>query len=459
MGTSLVKGRASVGAATSMRRSAATRIAATTAGVLLLSLVVLGGSAVAISYALMARGLDRRIAEASAELLRRGGSDRAAIVAAIRQHAIGSTTGVSFALFAPDGARLAGPSYAPVARLGWYDMELHDPVEGTDPIRILTVRTPGGDLLSIAGNRRPLMMAQAAIGWLFLASVVTIALLCAIMGWLLARYLDRRLAPIAATARAVQAGDLAQRVPVSRREDEIDMAAASLNVMLDRIAALMENLRQVSSDLAHDLRTPLTRLRTRLEGASSAADARAAIPAAIAEIDAVVRLFEAILRIAEIDGRRQSDTALVELEALALDVVGAMGEAFHAAGIDLRLRSDHDCSVTGDRAQIAAALVNLLENVLQHAGRGARARVTVRCQDDSVLMSVADDGPGVPAADLDRIFDRFVRLDRARSTPGHGLGLSLVRAIATAHGASVSAQPGEGGRGLAVTIAFPLAHG
>ncbi len=442
------------------RARAATRIAVTSAGVLLSSIVLLGGLAVAIAYAAMNHALDRRIEAAAAGLHRAGETGgRAAMVAAIRAHDAGTASGVDLSLVAADGRLLAGSRALGASRPGWRDLSLHDPIEGTDPVRVLTLAAANGDRIAVAGNRRPLMMAQAAIGWLFLASIVMIALLCAVTGWLLARYLDRRLSPIAATAAAVRDGDLAHRVPVGPRGDEFDAAAAALNLMLDQVAALMANLRQVSGDLAHDLRTPLTRLRTRLEGVRDDAEARAAIPWAIAQIDDVVRLFEAILRIAEIDGVRRHHAETVELEALALDVVHAISPAFAEADIDLRLRTDHDAVVAGDRAQIAAALVNLLENVLQHAGAGTSATVTVRDRGDAVVLRVADTGPGVPVAERERIFDRFVRLDRARATPGHGLGLSLVRSIAQGHGATLSAgSAGVGAApGLAVTIVFPAA--
>lgn len=422
------------------------------------SLIVLGSIAVAITYAAIARDLDRRVAGASADLLRsHAGGGRAALLRAIHAHDITTTTGVSFALFAPDGAELAGRRDMPPPQLGWADVEMHDPIEGSDPVRTLTVPAPGGDRLTAMGNRRPLMMAQRAIGWLFVASILLVALLCSFTGWLLARYLRHRLRPIAATAAAVREGDMRHRVPVSTRGDEFDEAAAALNLMLDRVAGLMQNLRQVSSDLAHDLRTPLTRIRVRLERLRDGDVGAEAIAPLIGQVDALVDLFNAILRIAAIDGVPRSE-GRVDLEAVALDVVGALSPTFAETGRTLTLSSDHDAVIAGDAAQIGAVLVNLLENVLRHAGPGAAASVLVRRGRAGVSLTVRDTGPGVPAEEASRIFDRFVRLDRSRSTPGHGLGLSLVRSVATAHDAAISVQTEAGG--FAVTLTFPACrHG
>ena len=161
--------------------------------------------------------------------------------------------------------------------------------------------------------------------------------------------------------------------------------------------------------------------------------------------------------IAAIDGVPRSE-GRVDLEAVALDVVGALSPTFAETGRTLTLSSDHDAVIAGDAAQIGAVLVNLLENVLRHAGPGAAASVLVRRGRAGVSLTVRDTGPGVPAEEASRIFDRFVRLDRSRSTPGHGLGLSLVRSVATAHDAAISVETEAGG--FAVTLTFPACrHG
>ncbi|KQT35430.1 hypothetical protein ASG29_03645 [Sphingomonas sp. Leaf412] len=439
-----------------LRRSAGTRIAVTAAALFLAATLVVGGGLVAATRAGMSQALDRRIVAAGDAMVaaaRRGG--RAAVVAAMRRQQDNGAGAIGLALYDRDGRSIAGRGDWPMPAPGWADAVLPDAVEGGDPARLLTIALPGGDRLMVAGNRRPLLMAQQAIGWLFLASLVSIAILCAAMGWLLARYIDRRLSPIVGTATAVIGGDLARRVPVGRHGDEFDTAALALNVMLDRIAGLMANLRQVTGDVAHDLRTPLTRIRLRLERAAGGPGADAAIRAAIVQLDELVAMFNAILRIAEIEGAPAARVEPVELEALVLDVTGSMRPVFEDAGIALRVRSDHDCVVMGDRGQIAAAVVNLLENVLRHAAGGSDAQVDLRTDGGAVVLTVRDTGPGVDDRDLARIFDRFVRLDGARTEAGHGLGLSLVKAVVQAHGGTVAAA--RRSPGLEVTIVLPAA--
>ncbi|GGB40663.1 hypothetical protein GCM10011380_32650 [Sphingomonas metalli] len=428
-----------------------------TAGLLFAAMLLLGGSAVLAVYAGMVHRLDSSIIRAADDLMalraRRG---PAALVEAIRQREHVASDSLDVALYDRAGRLLAGrPGIVPPPE-GWHDMVFPDPVEGGDPTRVLVTPTEAGGRLMIAGNRRPLLVARSVIGWLFVVASIIILLLCTLMGALLIRFLDRRLDPITRTANAVLAGDLGQRVPESGAGDEFDRAARSLNLMLDRIAGLVDNLRQVSSDLAHDLRTPLTRIRVGLERAPApgSGGTAEAIQAAIAQIDDVVLLFEAILRIAEIDGSAGRTMTTLDLDVIARDIVETMAPAFADQAIDLVYRSGGACPIRGDRMQIAALLINLLENVLRHAPGSYRTEVGTMRGGAQVTLTVRDTGPGVPDGQLERIFDRFVRLDRSRSTAGHGLGLSMVRSVAQAHGAGVEAINDDG---LRVTLRFPLA--
>ncbi|MBL0901182.1 MAG: hypothetical protein IBJ17_21125, partial [Reyranella sp.] len=220
--------------------------------------------------------------------------------------------------------------------------------------------------------------------------------------------------------------------------------------MLARIQQLMDGLRQVSSDIAHDLRTPLGRLRQQLEEAreraTTTADYRVATEAAIEEADALLETFAALLRIAQVEaGAQRSAFAAFDLSGL----VKSLGETYEPVAEDsghrLDVAADDGISFTGDRQLVAQLLTNLLENALRHTPVGTKISLRLQKQDGGFRLAVADDGPGIPATEHDKVFDRFYRLDRSRSTAGSGLGLAMVRAIAGLHGLSIrleDANPG-----------------
>jgi signal transduction histidine kinase len=255
------------------------------------------------------------------------------------------------------------------------------------------------------------------------------------------------------TAEAIIEGDLGRRIPVGGSGDDLDRLAATFNRMLDRISALMDSLRQVSNDIAHDLRTPLTRLRQKLEVARSQgqpADRAEAVEGALQDVDAILETFSALLRIAQIEGgARRAAFRPLDLSALARNVVEAFAPSAEDAGQSLRFEGGAPVFVDGDGELLTQMLVNLVENALRHAGPSAQVLVHVRATTDEAgaqaTVSVIDDGPGVPEEERERLFDRFYRLERSRSTPGSGLGLALVAAIARLHGGLVSlcnAHPG-----------------
>jgi signal transduction histidine kinase len=277
---------------------------------------------------------------------------------------------------------------------------------------------------------------------------------------LLGAYLRKRLGRISATAQAIVAGDLSQRMPLSKRNDEFDRLAATLNAMLDRIAALMESLRQVSNDVAHDLRTPLSRLRTRLEIAlSEIGDAQAprcALQDALERTDELLALFSAILRISEVESQRLKESfERFDLSAEIEELCQSFAAPIEEGGRSLRWRVEPGLQLRGDCELIAQAVVNLLDNAQKHTPAGTRISVVLARSDERIRLEVADDGPGVPAAERTRITGRFVRLESARSTAGHGLGLNLVAAIALLHEAQLhfdDCRPG-----LIVVLTLPEA--
>ena len=239
-------------------------------------------------------------------------------------------------------------------------------------------------------------------------------------------------------------------------DDDLDRLAVTFNRMLDRIGALMDSLRQVSNDVAHDLRTPLTRLRQRLETASAQgepAEHGEALEGALQDVDAILETFAALLRIAQIEGgARRAAFSPLDLTSLALTVVEAFAPSAEDAGQSLRLEAEEGVIVDGDSELLTQMVVNLVENALRHAG--GRAEIVVRTgrTESEAVLRVADNGPGVPECERERIFDRFYRLERSRSTPGSGLGLALVAAVARLHGAAVSVHDAK--PGLDVQVAF-----
>jgi signal transduction histidine kinase len=226
----------------------------------------------------------------------------------------------------------------------------------------------------------------------------------------------------------------------------------------------MTALRQVTDDIAHDLRTPLSRLRQRLEGAArgatTAGDWQAEAMAAIAECDAILDLFAALLRIAQVEsgtGLRQGFAAF-DLSAVLEAVAEAYAPAAEARGQTLATAIAPGVTGFGDRALITQMLANLVENAVRHGRAGGRVTVGLhRAADGAGLAEITDDGPGIPAADRERVFGRFVRLDAARSTAGSGLGLALVRAIAAAHGIDLVLS--DAAPGLRATLRFGPAAG
>ncbi len=317
------------------------------------------------------------------------------------------------------------------------------------------LRLPDGAFLLVAQDASRLGEMQSAIVRAFVWAGALTLLFAIAGGVLLANNFLGRIDLISRTSRAIMAGDLAARIPARGTNDEIDQLVTGLNAMLDRIQSLMTGLRQVSSDIAHDLRTPLGRLRQRLEeardGATTTEAYRAATEDAIAEADALLETFSALLRIAQIEaGAQKSGFMEVDLSALFRSI----GDTYEAVAEDaqhrLERRIEDGLTITGDRRLLAQMLSNLIENALHHTPAGTTVTLALRKTGAGIEAEVADTGPGIPAGERDKVFDRFYRLDRSRTTPGSGLGLALVRAIAGLHGLSVKLEDRD--PGLAVVL-------
>ena len=373
---------------------------------------------------------------------------------------------LQYQLLDAGGHTVAGDLAAKGLPLGWsrFSSPAAAGRERRGTMLIRTERVAGGGLLSVGDD---LSHSEAIRNAIFRSIAVwgggAIALGLAIGLWLTMGAL-RRMDAVVDTVAAVGRGDLAARTPVSARGgagrgDDIDVLARGVNAMLDQIGLLVAALRRVSADVAHELRTPLTHVRQRLERAASAPDAEtraAELAAASTGMAQSLRLFDAMLRLAEIDGGgSRSRFARVDLAEVVDRVADAYRPEIEASGRRLEIAAPVRACVHGDADMLAQALANLLENSLKHGGSGRLVRIALEQTGDTILLRVEDDGPGVDAADLPLITQPFYRIDRARNTPGAGIGLAIVAAIARLHGAQLDIRNRPAG--LGVDIAFPAA--
>ena len=269
---------------------------------------------------------------------------------------------------------------------------------------------------------------------------------------------DRRLGRTQLALTAYASGEMSRRLPITGSGDELDRVALSVNTVLDRLAALMETTRQITIDAAHDLKTPMTRLLHRLAEAegNSAAEAKAVLRSAAADAKQIITNFDAMLRIAEIEaGARRSRFDLVDLSDVVETVADAYGPEAEQAGQRLETKIGPKLYVTGDRELLTQAFADLVENAIRHAGKGAAICLMAVSHAASVEAMVSDTGPGVPEADRERVLARFVRLEASRTTPGTGLGLTLVKAIADLHNARLALSDNDPGLRVTITFAQP----
>lgn len=325
---------------------------------------------------------------------------------------------------------------------------------GLSAIRGRGVLLPGAYLFVGWSTHQLLEMEEMVVGtfaWGLAASIG----LALVGGLIMSGRLMRRIEKISMTSRSIIGEDLRQRLPVTRAEDELDHLAGSINAMLDRIAALMNDLRQVTTDIAHDLRTPLTRLRQRLELAvrpgEDAAAARQTLESAVAEIDSILAIFGALLRIAQIEaGNRRIGFKAIPLSEL----LGAVAELYRPMaeenGQILIETIEPSLQVNGERELLMQLFANLIENALRHTPRGSTIALVARRTDRWAQVSVTDDGPGIPENLRGKVLQRFFRLESSRTTVGHGLGLSMANAIVKVHDATLELT--DAGPGLRATV-------
>ncbi|MBI4922493.1 MAG: HAMP domain-containing histidine kinase [Devosia nanyangense] len=296
----------------------------------------------------------------------------------------------------------------------------------------------------------------------FLLAVAGILVFSVVAGVVTARRVLKRIDTINATSAKIMSGNLSERIPVTRRNDEFDVLATSLNAMLDRIEGLMQGLKEVTDNVAHDLKTPLTRLRNKAESAlrdgGGGEAQREALETTLAESDKLIRTFNALLMIARAEAGAPSGAfADVDVSTIAEDVAELYEPAAEEAGMTLEATIAPGVHLRANRELIGQALVNLVENALKYyepaEGKTGRITVAVRADKGRVLIEVGDNGPGIPPEDRDRVVERFVRLEKSRTEPGSGLGLSLVAAVARLHKGELRIE--DNAPGLRAVIDLP----
>jgi signal transduction histidine kinase len=296
---------------------------------------------------------------------------------------------------------------------------------------------------------------HAALAW----SVALIFVLAGAVSISVTRRTVGRIEAINATSRAIMESGPGSRIPLRGTRDEWDQLAENLNTMLDRIEALMGEVKQVTDNVAHDLRTPLARIRGRLEKAygrrRDADQDQSLISETMADLDSVLRMFSSLTRISQIEtSDRTSAFRKVNLAEIASEVAELFDAAAEEGGGHLDTVGEQRVLVTGDRDLLFDATANLVDNAIKHGREAGQVTVGVNQSDGHAVISVADDGPGIPADEFQNIFKRFYRLERSRCTPGNGLGLSLVSAVARLHGARIEMTDNQ--PGLKVLLHFPL---
>jgi signal transduction histidine kinase len=416
----------------------------------------------AISWATsiyMANSLDAAVDSDIAELedaFQVGGN--VALAALVRERVRQTPQGPMYYLLQdPNGKVITGNLLPFHGGDGRFDLKAPRPDAPSVPIRTRGAVLGDGGYLMVGVDALPRREMHKLIlrvfGW---SAAITLALAFG-GGALMSSGLLRRIEMISRAARDIMAGDFSRRIPVRGTGDELDHLVRSLNAMLERNEVAMESVRQVSNDIAHDLRTPLTRLHQRLElaqrRARSVEEWQRAADGCLSDMDAILETFGALLRIAQIESgmpaRRFGEVDLSELLRTVIEVYQPMAEEREqrfSAEITSRLM------VWGDRELLAQMIANLIENAMKHSLVGASIRLTTSQSPSAIAVVVMDSGPGIPIAERGRVFQRFYRLESSRSTPGSGLGLSLVEAIAALHGASIELT--DNSPGLRVTLRF-----
>lgn len=369
-----------------------------------------------------------------------------------------------YLLLGKDGQKIAGnidlwPDKAEFDK-GWQMVSVKRS-EGSEPTLtgLRAVRLSDNDYLLVGRDARAIeTLRRSAIQSLTAALAMT-TLIAVGGGHLLSRFLLRKVKNVAITAEKIMQGDLSGRIPQSTDSDEFDQLAKSLNEMLSHIENLMESTRSVTDGIAHDFRSPLTRIKTRLEVVSRREhpedELRAAIASSLAEIDELLSTLNALMEIVRAEGKlSREQMTTIDLSILTRDVGELYQPLAEDKGLCLEINAGEPLSVHGHPALLAQAVSNLIDNAVKYTPSGETITLTTALGADGPFVAVADRGPGIPEDKRGEVIKRFIRLDDGRSTPGVGLGLSLVAAVAKQHGAQLVL--GDNQPGLRAVLRFPI---
>lgn len=365
------------------------------------------------------------------------------------------------------GYLLADASFAPLAgNLGAWPSALRgsrgsgnfSAGEGKPMLRATFITFPDGSHLLVGQDAADFEAFAQRIGIVLALCLGLIFLLAGVASLTVTRRTVGRIEAINATSRAIMLRGLGERIPLRDTRDEWDELAANLNSMLDRIEALVRQVKQVTDNVAHDLRTPLARIRGRLERAysrpRSGDENESLIGDTLTDLDAVLGMFTSITRISQIEAYRQTSAfRRVDLVQIACEVVELFDAAAEVRGAILSTAGDRSVFVYGDRDLLFDALANLVDNAIKHGRESGHVIVDVKKRNDGASLAVIDDGPGIPAKEFQTVFNRFYRLERSRAAPGNGLGLSLVAAVARLHSATI--EMFDNSPGLKFQLLFP----
>ncbi|RUW51618.1 MULTISPECIES: ATP-binding protein [unclassified Mesorhizobium] len=449
---------------TRLLRSTPFRLALTFAFLFMLAFVLAGAIVYQMMSADLAEQLDDTIKETYAVIASAyADNDPKELVETVESHATRSPKKEQlFSLTDSAGNRLAGNFTAAGLPDGFSMFGAEMPGLPPDTEYRAYSGSVGANTLTVAFSLSETEELETIMLMSFGWATLIITGLAVTGGALLASRVQRRLDGIAATMVDVSHGRLDTRIPLTGKDDDIDIVSSQVNDALDRLSALVEGMKQVSADIAHDLKTPLNRLQMILESAADKAARRQDVSDDLADARSeghqINETFDALLRIAQIEAgarkARFTDVDLGEILRTIAEIYTDVAEDDGKVLSPTQLNEMVD-RVHGDRELLTQMFANLVENALRHCPPGTTINLTVTRRGERVLASVADNGPGIPPGEREKVFQRLYRLDHSRSTPGSGLGLSLVRAIADLHGATIALEDRK--PGLAVVVSFPVA--
>lgn len=434
-------------------RTSSFRLTVLYAGMFAASVVVLFGIVLFSATKFIARQIDATVASELTEIQADAAGDGPAALRAVIDGLTTRSPGIFYLLQDQHGAVLAGNMEAIRPEPGLRRLRRDHQAASKRPaggIRGQGVILADGSYLFVGLSDFQLAEMQEAISRAFVLGLAVTVLLAIGGGLVTSLALLRRVETISGISRDIMRGDLGRRLPLRGSGDEFDHLSTSLNAMLDRIQALMAGLQQVSSDIAHDLRTPLSRLRQRLELArqreATVDGLQAAVDGAIDQTDAILDTFAALLRIAQIEaGTRKAGFAAVDLSNMLYELADAYQVAAEDKGQMLKAEITPGLRVWGDRDLLLQLYANLIDNAVRHSP--ASTEIVVQAASDSGIVRtvIADHGSGIPAQYRSKVLQRFYRLEASRTTPGNGLGLSLANAIAGLHEARFMLEDNQPG--------------